>query len=130
MIVNPVQEDKVKLKKCQLAVGTPGRVKQLLTEGHMSSDNIRLVVLDEADKLLEPSFLADTTAILNRLPANKQVVALSATYPDQLARLAERFMRSPQHVRPGQASQVFIWQLESALLPVRCLIVSNLSSNN
>merc|ERR1712059_16223 len=72
----------------------------------MGTDSVRLVVLDEADKLLEPAFLADTTAIMNLLPRSKQVLALSATYPDQLAKLAERFMRSPQHIRPGQSSQV------------------------
>jgi len=99
-------EDKVKAKTCQLGVGTPGRLKQLITEGILPVDSVRLVVLDEADKLLEPSFLADTTAILNMLPKSKQVIALSATYPDQLATLAERFMRSPQHIRPGQSSQV------------------------
>jgi len=99
-------EDKMKAKTCQLGVGTPGRLKQLISEGMLAVDSVRLVVLDEADKLLEPAFLADTTAILNMLPKSKQVIALSATYPDQLASLAERFMRSPQHIRPGQASQV------------------------
>jgi len=99
-------EDKMKAKTCQLCVGTPGRLKQLISEGLLAVDSVRLAVLDEADKLLEPSFLADTTAILNMLPKSKQVLALSATYPEQLASLAERFMRSPQHIRPGQASQV------------------------
>jgi len=99
-------EDKVKARTCHLAVGTPGRVKQLITEGILTVDSVRLVVLDEADKLLEPSFLGETTAILNMLPKSKQVIALSATYPEQLAVIAERFMRSPQHIRPGKASQV------------------------
>jgi len=99
-------EDKMKARTCQLGVGTPGRLKQLISEGILAVDSVRLVVLDEADKLLEPSFLSDTTAILNMLPKSKQVLALSATYPDQLASLAERFMRSPQHIRPGQVSQV------------------------
>ena len=103
-------------------MGTPGRVKQLISEGILSVDNVRLGVLDEADKMLEPSFINDTTWILNSLPISKQVMAasdlslvslligqvlaLSATYPDKLASLAERFMRSPQHIRPGQSSQV------------------------
>lgn len=101
-----MSEDKIRAKTCQIAVGTPGRVKQLISEGLLSVDNVRLAALDEADKMLEPSFIKDTTWILNTLPATKQVLALSATYPDKLATLAERFMRSPQHVRPGQTSQV------------------------
>ena len=101
-----VAEDKVKARTCHLGVGTPGRLKQLITEGLLAVEAVRLVVLDEADKLLEPAFLADTTDILNLLPRSKQVVALSATYPEQLTTIAERFMRSPQHIRPGKASQV------------------------
>ena len=77
-----------------------------MSEGILSPDTVRLVVLDEADKLLEASFLADTTTILQLLPTNKQVLALSATYPPELATLAEKFMRAPQHIRPGQDSQV------------------------
>ena len=96
-------EDKVKARNCHLGVGTPGRLKQLLTEGMLPAESVRLVVMDEADKLLEPAFLNDTTDILNLMPKSRQVLALSATYPDQLASIAERFMRSPQHIRPGYA---------------------------
>ena len=99
-------EDKIRARNCQIGVGTPGRIKQLISEGMLSVENVRLAVLDEADKMLESSFITDTTWILNSLPQSKQVMALSATYPDSLASLAERFMRSPTHVRPGQASQV------------------------
>ena len=110
-------EDKVKARNCHLGVGTPGRLKQLLTEGFLPADSVRLVVMDEADKLLEPAFLNDTTDILNLMPKSRQVLALSATYPDQLASIAERFMRSPQHIRPGKASQV-LTGVSQFLLPV------------
>ena len=46
-----LSEDKVKAKTCQLGAGTPGRLKQLITEGILPVDSVRLVVLDEADKL-------------------------------------------------------------------------------
>lgn len=91
----------------------------------VQAGTVRLAVLDEADKLLEPSFLADTTAILGRLPRSKQVMALSATYPDQLAKLAERFMRSPQHVRPGQASQVLILACQTFDPGLTCQAITN-----
>ena len=68
-----MSEDKIRAKTCQIAVGTPGRVKQLISEGLLSVDNVRLAALDEADKMLEPSFIKDTTWILNTLPATKQV---------------------------------------------------------
>jgi len=112
-----LNEDKVKARACHVAVGTPGRLKQLMTERYLNMESVRLVVMDEADKLLEPAFLQDTTDILNLLPRSKQVLALSATYPDQLATLAEKFMRSPQHIRPGKASQV-LTGVSQLVLPV------------
>ena len=77
-------EDKGRARSCQVCVGTPGRLKQLITEGLLNVENVRLAVLDEADKMLEASFINDTTWILNMLPTSKQVMALSATYPDKL----------------------------------------------
>ena len=77
-------EDKVRARSCQVCVGTPGRLKQLISEGLLNVENVRLAVLDEADKMLEASFINDTTWILNMLPTSKQVMALSATYPDKL----------------------------------------------
>ena len=70
-------EDKVRARTCQIAVGTPGRVKQLISEGILSVDNVRLAVLDEADKMLEAGFINDTTWILNSLPISKQVTVSS-----------------------------------------------------
>lgn len=101
-----VDDDIRKAKHCHLAVGTPGRIKQLVEEGHLKTDAIRLFVLDEADKLMEKSFYNDVTAIFNRLPANKQVLALSATYPQELAELLEKYMKNPTHVRPAKDDQV------------------------
>eukprot|EP00088_Acartia_fossae_P058660 TRINITY_DN689_c0_g1_i1.p1 TRINITY_DN689_c0_g1~~TRINITY_DN689_c0_g1_i1.p1 ORF type:complete len:701 (-),score=69.58 TRINITY_DN689_c0_g1_i1:320-2422(-) len=112
----PMSEDKIKAMSCQMAIGTPGRMKQLITEKCLNPDTVRLVVLDEADKLLEQSFLEDTTNILNMLPSSKQVLALSATYPDELATLVEKFMRSPQHVRIAQTNQVLCGVMQFAQL--------------
>jgi len=116
----PLVEDKMKAVNCQMAIGTPGRMKQMLSEKSLNPDTVRLVILDEADKLLEQSFLTDTTAILDMLPSSKQVMTLSATYPDKLAEIAEQLMRSPQHIRLAQENQVlhgvkqFVQMLESS----------------
>lgn len=102
----PVAEDRIKAARCHMAIGTPGRMKQLLDEKILNADTVRLAILDEADKLLEPNFVKETTHILNLLPQSKQFIALSATYPDELCRVAEKFMRSPQHIRLGKENQV------------------------
>lgn len=55
----PIESDRKNLLKCQIAVGAPGRVKHLISEGLMNVSAVRLFVLDEADKLMEESFRKD-----------------------------------------------------------------------
>ncbi|TMS16431.1 putative ATP-dependent RNA helicase DDX20 [Larimichthys crocea] len=96
----PVSQDKLHLKKCHVAVGSPGRIKQLIELGMLSTASIRLFVLDEADKLLEEgSFQEQINWIFSSLPVNKQMLALSATYPESLAQHLTRYMREPTFVR-------------------------------
>ncbi|XP_059188765.1 probable ATP-dependent RNA helicase DDX20 [Centropristis striata] len=96
----PVSQDKTHLKKCHVAVGSPGRIKQLIELGMLSTTSIRLFVLDEADKLLEEgSFQEQINWIFSSLPVNKQMLALSATYPECLAQHLTRYMREPTFVR-------------------------------
>ncbi|XP_070825356.1 probable ATP-dependent RNA helicase DDX20 [Chaetodon trifascialis] len=96
----PVSQDKPQLKKCHVAVGSPGRVKQLIELGMLSTTSIRLFVLDEADKLLEEgSFQEQINWIFSALPENKQMLALSATYPESLAHHLTHYMREPTFVR-------------------------------
>ncbi|XP_068996204.1 probable ATP-dependent RNA helicase DDX20 [Embiotoca jacksoni] len=96
----PVSQDKHHLKKCHIAVGSPGRIKQLIELGMLSTASIRLFVLDEADKLLEEgSFQEQINWIFSSLPLNKQMLALSATYPEYLAHHLTRYMREPTFVR-------------------------------
>ncbi|KAM9341958.1 putative ATP-dependent RNA helicase DDX20 [Pholidichthys leucotaenia] len=96
----PVSQDKPHLKKCHIAVGSPGRIKQLIELGMLSTASIRLFVLDEADKLLEEgSFQEQINWIFSSLPVNKQMLALSATYPESLAQHLTHYMREPTFVR-------------------------------
>ncbi|CAJ1085070.1 probable ATP-dependent RNA helicase DDX20 [Xyrichtys novacula] len=96
----PVSQDKPHLKKCHIAVGSPGRIKQLIELGMLSTTSIRLFVLDEADKLLEEgSFQEQINWIFSSLPVNKQMLALSATYPESLAQHLTRYMSEPTFVR-------------------------------
>uniref|UniRef100_A0A3B3Q954 DEAD (Asp-Glu-Ala-Asp) box polypeptide 20 n=1 Tax=Paramormyrops kingsleyae TaxID=1676925 RepID=A0A3B3Q954_9TELE len=96
----PVSQDKARLKRCHIAIGSPGRVKQLIDLGFLSTSAVRLFVLDEADKLLEEgSFQDQINWIYSTLPASKQMLALSATYPESLAQNLGRYMRDPTFVR-------------------------------
>ncbi|KGL78737.1 putative ATP-dependent RNA helicase DDX20, partial [Tinamus guttatus] len=96
----PLSQDKVRLKKCHIAVGSPGRIKQLIELDYLNTASIRLFILDEADKLLEEgSFQEQINWIYSSLPANKQMLAVSATYPESLADALTRYMRDPTFVR-------------------------------
>ncbi|XP_055994974.1 probable ATP-dependent RNA helicase DDX20 [Sorex fumeus] len=96
----PLSQDKTKLKKCHIAVGSPGRIKQLIELDYLNPRSIRLFILDEADKLLEEgSFQEQINWIYSSLPASKQMLAVSATYPEILANALTKYMREPTFVR-------------------------------
>ena len=103
-----LQDDASKLKRCHIVVGTPGRIRQLIDEKYFKTEAVRFFALDEADKMLESSFKNDVTWIYNQLPPMKQVMALSATYPETLANTLTSLMRDPKHVRLDTASQVLL----------------------
>uniref|UniRef100_A0A2C9K5Z5 RNA helicase n=1 Tax=Biomphalaria glabrata TaxID=6526 RepID=A0A2C9K5Z5_BIOGL len=104
----PLQQDKVSAKKCHIAVGTPGRIKQLIEIGALETASIRLFVLDEADKLLEGDFQESINWIYSSLPDNKQILALSATYPEYLAHHLTAYMRNPTFVRLNSADPALL----------------------
>ncbi|XP_072025191.1 uncharacterized protein [Amphiura filiformis] len=91
--------DRQKLKKCHIAVGTPGRIKQLIEFELLKTESLRLFVLDEADKLLDHKFKEQVNWIYHKLTENKQMLALSATYPEYLAQQLTQYMRDPVFVR-------------------------------
>ncbi|XP_010000513.1 PREDICTED: probable ATP-dependent RNA helicase DDX20 [Chaetura pelagica] len=96
----PLSQDRARLRRCHIAVGSPGRIKQLIELDYLNTASIRLFILDEADKLLEEgSFQEQINWIYSSLPANKQMLAVSATYPESLAGALTRYMREPTFVR-------------------------------
>ena len=81
-----------------IVVGTPGRVIDLIGRGSLVLTNVRFVVLDEADRMLDIGFRPDIEKILRRCPTSRQTLLLSATIPPPVKRLAERYMREPEMV--------------------------------
>ena len=86
-------------RTCHIAVGTPGRIIDLMVKSRLVPSFVRLLILDEADKLMDPSFKTQINAIISMLPQRKQILALSATYPTELAAAVQLYMRSPVHIR-------------------------------
>jgi ATP-dependent RNA helicase DeaD len=77
-------------------VGTPGRVLDHIDRRTLVLDRIRVVVLDEADRMLDIGFRPDIEKILRRCPSGRQTLLLSATIPPPVARLARRYMHDPE----------------------------------
>lgn len=80
-------------KGVDVVVGTPGRVMDLIRRNKLNIDNIEYFVLDEADEMLNMGFLEDIESIFKNTNPERQVLMLSATMPDEIKYLAERYMR-------------------------------------
>jgi ATP-dependent RNA helicase DeaD len=81
-----------------IVVATPGRAIDHINRGTLSLDAVRLVVLDEADEMLDMGFAEDIEAILTATPDERQTVLFSATMPPRIERIARRFMRDPVRI--------------------------------
>lgn len=82
----------------QLVVGTPGRVLDHLQRGTLDLSQVRTVVLDEADEMLDMGFIEDIEAILQQTPAERQTALFSATMPRPIVDLAQRYMKTPERI--------------------------------
>ena len=80
-------------------VGTPGRLLDLSQQGHLQLGGLSVLVLDEADEMLDLGFLPDIERILRQIPADRQSMLFSATMPDPIITLARTFMNQPTHIR-------------------------------
>jgi len=81
-----------------IVVGTPGRVMDHLERGYLALDALGTLVLDEADRMLDMGFFDDIATVVKQCPAERQTLLFSATYPEGIAKLAEKFMRTPARI--------------------------------
>ena len=82
-----------------VVVGTPGRLLDLCQQGHLQLGGLSVLVLDEADEMLDLGFLPDIERILRQIPTDRQSMLFSATMPDPIITLARTFMVQPTHIR-------------------------------
>jgi superfamily II DNA/RNA helicase len=83
----------------EVVVGTPGRLIDLAKQGHLDLSQARIVVLDEADEMLDLGFLPDVETLMSLTPASRQTMLFSATMPGAIVTLARRYMSQPTHIR-------------------------------
>jgi len=82
-----------------IVVGTPGRVKKHLEKSTLLLDKLQTLVLDEADRMLDMGFFDDMKSIISTCPNPRQTLLFSATYSDEIKKIAKQFMQNPQEVR-------------------------------
>ncbi|NJK30171.1 MAG: DEAD/DEAH box helicase [Acaryochloris sp. SU_5_25] len=83
----------------QVVVGTPGRIIDHLNRGTLNLESLTSVVLDEADEMLRMGFIEDVEKILDQTPKQRQVVLFSATMPDRVRRVAQRYLQDPVEIK-------------------------------
>ena len=90
------------LATVDVVVGTPGRLLDLARQGQLHLSAVDILVLDEADRMLDLGFLPDVEAILRLTPAHRQTMLFSATMPSEIVTLARRHLHRPTHIRAEQ----------------------------
>ncbi len=101
-------------------VGTPGRVMDHLERKSLQLDNLRTLVLDEADEMLRMGFIDDVQWILEHTPDTRQTALFSATMPEPIRRIAQRHLRDPQQIKIRAATTTVAairqryWQVRGA----------------
>jgi len=78
-----------------ILIATPGRLLDLMNQRHISLNNIKIFVLDEADRMLDMGFINDVKKIIEKLPSQRQTLLFSATMPSEITKLANSILTNP-----------------------------------
>ena len=89
----------------EIVIATPGRLLDHIGRGNVRFDALSILVLDEADRMLDMGFLPDIRRIVGRLPDERQTLLFSATFPSEIRRLAAQFQRDPQYIEVGAVAK-------------------------
>ncbi len=101
-----------------VVVGTPGRLIDHLNRKTLSLSDVQIVVLDEADEMLDMGFLEDMETILKETPSERQTLLFSATIPQPIVNIAKRYMKNPQKLRVN-TKEVIIPKIKQIFYEVR-----------
>ncbi|MEM9623052.1 MAG: ATP-dependent RNA helicase DbpA [Pseudomonadota bacterium] len=110
----PIGPQKTSLQHgAHVVVGTPGRILDHLKRRTLQLDTLRVLVLDEADRMLDMGFAEDITEIARQTPGKRQTLLFSATYPESITQMSRQLQRQPKRVTvaaehtPGAIEQLF-----------------------
>jgi superfamily II DNA/RNA helicase len=92
-------------KGIDVVVGTPGRLLDLVQQGHLVLGGVRILVLDEADEMLDLGFLPDIEKLMAMVPDQRQTMLFSATMPGPIVALARTFLHQPIQIRAEHGTE-------------------------
>jgi len=92
-------------RDCPIVVATPGRLLDHLAQGNIHLNHFSILVLDEADRMLDMGFLPDIRRIVGKFPKERQTLMFSATFPPEIARLASDMQRDAVRIEVGAVAK-------------------------
>ena len=96
--VSQHQQTQTLRRGVDVIIATPGRLLDLVIQGHINLQHIQYLVLDEADRMLDMGFINDIKKILSRIPAQRQTVFFSATMPEEVQHLVNSILKNPVRI--------------------------------
>lgn len=96
--VSQVNQVNALKKGMDVLIATPGRLLDLIGQGFVDMNRLEILVLDEADRMLDMGFIHDVKKVIARLPENRQTLFFSATMPDEIEKLAAVMLKNPAKV--------------------------------
>lgn len=102
--VSQYQQTQALRQGVDVLIATPGRLLDLVIQGHINLQHIQYLVLDEADRMLDMGFINDIRKILSRIPVNRQTIFFSATMPDEVQHLVNSILKNPVRIEVAPVS--------------------------
>ncbi|WP_310588977.1 DEAD/DEAH box helicase [Dyadobacter crusticola] len=130
------QQKKALTQGADIIIATPGRLIAHLQLGYVSFSDIKHLVLDEADRMLDMGFLSDILKIMSYLPAKRQTLMFSATMPPKINELAKRILQQPEEIRlavsrpADRIDQQFYLTNDEQKLPLLIHLLSEVQSTS
>jgi len=116
----PIERQIIALKKgVQIIVGTPGRIMDHMRRHTLKMDAVKMVILDEADEMLDMGFREDIETILQKTPGERQTVMFSATMPRAILELTKTYQKNAAHIRVTPKELVTVPSIYQAYYEVR-----------